>query len=104
MAFGLTGPPGTFQGAMNTTLVLGVHCFVIVFFDDILVYNWSYEDHLHATSCRCLSVARSHYYRIELRYRPITAGFLQISSDSVYPHIIVGFFFAKTNSDRTDRQ
>lgn len=46
MAFGLTGAPGTFQGAMNTTLAPGLHRFVIVFFDDILVYSHSFEDHL----------------------------------------------------------
>ena len=46
MAFGLTGAPGTFQGAMNTTLAPGLHCFVIVFFNDILVYSRTFEDHL----------------------------------------------------------
>jgi len=46
MAFGLTGAPGTFQGAMNSTLAPGLRKFVIVFFDDILVYNKTKEDHL----------------------------------------------------------
>lgn len=38
MAFGLTGALGTFQGAMNATLASGLCTFVIVFFDDILVF------------------------------------------------------------------
>ena len=46
MAFGLTGVPGTFQGAMNTTLAMGLRRFVIVFFDDILVYSQTFEDHV----------------------------------------------------------
>jgi hypothetical protein len=46
MAFGLTGAPGSFQGAMNCTLAPGLRKFVIVFFDDILVYSTSFEEHL----------------------------------------------------------
>lgn len=46
VAFGLTGAPGTFQGDMNATLALGLRKFVIVFFDDILVYSKTKEEHL----------------------------------------------------------
>jgi hypothetical protein len=46
MAFSLTGAPGTFQKAMNTTLAPLLRKCVLVFFDDILVYSTSFEDHL----------------------------------------------------------
>lgn len=46
MAFGLNGAPNTFQGAMNTTFKPLLHKCVIVFFDDISVYNSSWEEHL----------------------------------------------------------
>ncbi|WVZ49086.1 hypothetical protein U9M48_000467 [Paspalum notatum var. saurae] len=46
MAFGLSGAPATFQCAMNTTLQPLLRKCVLVFFDDILVYSKSLEDHL----------------------------------------------------------
>lgn len=46
MAFGLTGAPSTFQGAMNVTLAPDLRKFVIVFFDDILVYSRTLDEHL----------------------------------------------------------
>jgi hypothetical protein len=45
-AFGLSGAPGTFQKAMNTTLAPLLRKYVLVFFDDILVYGATFEDHL----------------------------------------------------------
>jgi transposase InsO family protein len=46
MAFGLSGAPGTFLKAMNTTLAPLLRRCVLVFFDDILIYSRSFEDHL----------------------------------------------------------
>jgi hypothetical protein len=46
MAFGLIGSPGMFQAAMNTTLAPSLRKFVIVFFDDILVYSRTFKEHI----------------------------------------------------------
>lgn len=47
MAFGLTGAPNTFQGAMNTMLLPLLRKCALVFFDDILVYSRTLDEHIH---------------------------------------------------------
>jgi hypothetical protein len=38
MPFGVTGGPGTFQSAMNSTLHTFLRKYILVFLDDILIY------------------------------------------------------------------
>nr|KYP35909.1 Retrovirus-related Pol polyprotein from transposon 297 family [Cajanus cajan] len=66
MPFGLTNAPATFQCAMNAILGPLLRRYVLVFFDDILVYSKSWEDHLQHLK-KVLHILEKHRFLANLK-------------------------------------
>lgn len=65
MAFGLTVAPNTFHHVMNITLSSLLRKCVIVFFDDILVFSPTYEQHL-LDLCKVFALLKSEHWHIKI--------------------------------------
>ena len=65
MPFGLCNVPSTVQAAMNSIFRPDLRKFVLVFFDDILVYSKSMEKHLKQLEL-VLGILEQHHFFIKM--------------------------------------
>jgi hypothetical protein len=71
MSFGLTNVSATFHALMNEVLQPFLCKFVLMFFDDILIYNSSWAEHLHGPE-----QGSGHPRLAAATHGPGSAGFL----------------------------
>nr|XP_051212601.1 uncharacterized protein LOC127330429 [Lolium perenne] len=87
MPFGLTNAPATFQALMNDVLCPYLRRFVLVFFNDILIYSASWAEHLQhiAIVFNELRAHRLHLKRSNCSFAMTSVAYLGhvISADGV---------------------
>ena len=71
MAFGLTNMPSTFQAMINGVLRDFLRRFVLVFFDNILIYSATWTEHLQHVQA-VFQVLRAH--RLAIKQNKCTFG------------------------------
>ena len=84
MPFGLCNAPSTFQATMNDIFKVHLRKFILVFFDDILIYSRSLEEHM-AHLEQTLVILRSHHFFI----KPSKCEFVKEELEYLR-HIILG--------------
>ncbi len=82
MPFGLCNAPSTFQAAMNEIFRPHLRRFVLVFFDDILIYSRSMDEHLEHLEI-VLRTLEEHHFHI----KPSKCAFAQVELEYL-GHII----------------
>ncbi|XP_038989888.1 uncharacterized protein LOC120113137 [Phoenix dactylifera] len=84
MPFGLCNAPSTFQAAMNQVFKPHLRKFVIVFFDDILIYSKTLEEHMRHLDLVLHTLEEHHFF-----IKPSKCAFVQTELDYL-GHVVSG--------------